>query len=109
MPCSRAFLVSAGCWWPLAQSNPHAKEAHSGVVYSGAPHFCPDLAGFLLRLGCAGSAKMGPKWRPGIGLGKICLRMVLITLSGPRRVPGVCVLISSPYKDNCAMGSVISE
>ena len=67
VPCSRAFLISAGCWEPLAQSNSHAKEAHSGVVYSGAPHFCSDSAGFLLRLGCSGLAKMGPRWRPETG------------------------------------------
>ena len=36
MPCSRAFPTSAISWWPLTQSNPHAKEAHSGVACSGA-------------------------------------------------------------------------
>ena len=36
MPCYRAFLVSAGSGWPLPPNDPHVKDAHSGVVCSGA-------------------------------------------------------------------------
>ena len=44
----RAFLVSAGFQWPLAQHNPHTEEAYFAAAHPGVSQRVKELLRLLL-------------------------------------------------------------